>query len=840
MRNLIRLVVSIAFCAAVLSGTVLADAAPAASGVFVDKDGQSHAWRVNESHALIWDESPYLPVGFVFKSAYLQAQADENWQSDVKTLESLKAKGVTDILVRAGGPATSIPPEVWQKLIAYLDEQGFKYGIEIADGPKTRAAGFVISPRKYKLPNVTNGQMELSIPGVRGGFFITAEPNSGAILDGGVIRTSGDKAVLNVRVDKDLSPTLVVFPAKGISTDSGVMPDVWLGSDEYRDRLMDFLNSVKFGKGLRFLIDPFDGGMAPTGEMAAAIPDSPGFRIEFEGWLSLKYKTPEELFEAWGISRGNKAAYDVAARLLPLWWEGRGVSYVYDRASDQYLEADTNKSGMWRDILEFRDSSIQQYMNSVADALKRFGADVPVVFTADSYNRVFANSRSDGGFDGLSASIFSDSDEDTASAGQAYALTLEAGKTSWFIGTGVAGADTTNLPKAMSRLNEIGAKGFFISAPEGTALDTLAGLKSRLVQSADYSPEILYYPSGVLTGAHVKKLDYKTWWLPTLRNGELVQFGDNIFGYKLSGDMRIPAESAPPAAGSDKQTVSLVDGVCLWSNNGQAAVTIKLWGRQFAVSAANQSAAQYAPKKDLLTLRLSDMPVVIYGLSVEQLFPMEIARSEIDMLEKALAILTKTGAKAPLQIAAVGRAKNLLNGDYPLQAYNIAASNLNELAATFNSYIWMEGESSRDHSFDGTSALIGSSGAGYLKLDMPDDHPLKPYSAAYSFSAQVTGSYDLWIAAAPPGQSSASDLQFSIDGAEWQPVSVTNATELYAGSMTWFKAGSATLSSGAHTLTIQVVRPKAGEPYSAAIDVVLLARRPFTPRGPEKPSGIAP
>ena len=465
MRKTYRQALAVALVLLGLCPTVLAGVRATAKGSFVDSGGQRHDWRVSEANTLIWDNAPYLPAGVVFTSNYLSNQTDDTWQADVKELEDLKSKTITDVLVRAGGPATSAPATAWQKLVNYLDEQGFTYGIELDDGPERNASGYIVNPRRYKLPGLTeSGELKVDLSHALGGFFVTVDPSSGAAFDSGVLYVADNKAVLNVDVKKGPSPTLVIFPIKEMLSARGAAPDVWQGYDETRDRLIDLFGGIKFGSGLRFFMNPFRGGMAPVGEAAAMIPDCPGFRVEFEGWLSLKYEDLDSLIHAWGFTRRGATSFEVAARLIPLWWESVGVPLAYDRAADSFIEVDAPKSAMWQDILRFRDASLQGYMNAAADTLKRFAADVPVVFTPNAYHSIYANSLEDQGFDGLSVAVSGSPDSVTKAAGEGYALALDSAKTTWLIGVEEVNPDSTEPASGGPRLKELGAKGFFLSA----------------------------------------------------------------------------------------------------------------------------------------------------------------------------------------------------------------------------------------------------------------------------------------------------------------------------------------------------------------------------------------
>jgi len=152
------------------SGPGAADAKQFTKGVYLDSGGDAHDWYISDAQALVWDGTPYIPAGAAFAPSYFLSQTDASWQADVGALQALKGKGITDLLIRPAAPASSVPSDAWQKLIDYLDQEGFRYGIDLADGPRGRATGFVVCPRKYKYPKVNqSGVLELSLPALRAG-----------------------------------------------------------------------------------------------------------------------------------------------------------------------------------------------------------------------------------------------------------------------------------------------------------------------------------------------------------------------------------------------------------------------------------------------------------------------------------------------------------------------------------------------------------------------------------------------------------------------------------------------------------------------------------------------
>ncbi len=137
-----------------------------------------------------------------------------------------------------------------------------------------------------------------------------------------------------------------------------------------------------------------------TGEMAGFVPDSSGFRLGFEAYLTKKRVHEGAVNAAWGLME-NLPSIEVAARLVPLWSEGRGIPFAYDRATAHYYPIDASTTALWQDMIDYRDSSALEYMNTISDVLKRQVANVPVVFKASTYHRIYANPFGLGGFDGL-------------------------------------------------------------------------------------------------------------------------------------------------------------------------------------------------------------------------------------------------------------------------------------------------------------------------------------------------------------------------------------------------------------------------------------------------------
>src|SRR5579871_2504231 len=98
------------------------------TGIFSDREGGKHSWQITRSHTLMWDNAPYLPVGGTFSPHSLAIANDMAWQEDQQALTTLKAKGIHDLIITPSQPLPDIPPANLQRLVDYLETNGFRYG----------------------------------------------------------------------------------------------------------------------------------------------------------------------------------------------------------------------------------------------------------------------------------------------------------------------------------------------------------------------------------------------------------------------------------------------------------------------------------------------------------------------------------------------------------------------------------------------------------------------------------------------------------------------------------------------------------------------------------------
>lgn len=791
------------------------------SGTFTDASGGQHAWALNDAHSLLWDSDAYIPAGAVFVSKYLAPGAgDDAYHADVNALEMLKNGGVTDVILKSSAPITSSSPGALQKMIDFLDANGFAYGIEMDDGSQAPLQGYVISPNRYRLEGPSDKtSVTCAWPNVDSAMYVIVSKLDNSIkANGGAVVKDG-RATIYLPTPLKSSDVLIVYPRKTFA--AGTMGDLWSGYGEYRDRVLAFFKGIKFGRGMRFFIEPFTSKMDFTGEMLGFLPDSNGFRLGFEAYLTRKYKHEGGMNAAWGLNE-NLESIERAARLIPLWTAGRGVPYAYDKASAHLFSVNPAIAPqVWRDIVDYRDSSAQECMNSIADTLRKQVANVPVIFKGSTYHRIYANPFGMGGFDGLAAQAYGSGEAPVDRvAGPLYSLAEESGKSTWFIVAGTqASADgkssymgETAMSATLDSFREIGCKGFFIDnlAANPEQIGWLNAFKRKIAKPwTDFKPEVIYYPIDPQTGAYVRRLARDTWWLPTLRKGATNYIGDGVFAYSILGDGKS----------------------YIWSGSGARTVTLNA-GASGAPSVDFPTGVKLAMKKGgTFTINLDESPTVLRGISFNQVFPRETAEVQVSRLAAMIPVADKAGVEVKKVQGGIQSAINVLKNGQPYIAYGIAHDGLTELAKAMGSDLWIEGESSPASNFGSSVAAPGASGALALVLDTEEDAPLNPYSATFVFDCSSNSSYEIWLAGTPP--SDGSPASYTVDEGGWTPVSAAEGkVSAYAPGLAWYKLGVSNLFPGAHTLTIRVDgRRSQDNRYYFAIDALALSPRGFTPNG---------
>jgi hypothetical protein len=840
--------------------------------MFADSAGQKHAWEINAAHALFWDGKPYIPTGGTFAPKSFVSEGDAAWQSDVKALETLKSKGVRDVLLMPDKPLLEVNPQTFQRLTDWLDANDFRYGVGFGQGITLPLSGVVIRPAYYRYEDPESLTATWQVSDADTALTVVVDTNNDN-RPANVAATAVQNNVVTVSLESARGRSIaLLYPHKILTPKGqGTLPDVWSGFDSYRDRLLAWCAAVKWGKGLRFFHDPLAKQIGLIGETDFLLPDSTEFRLEFESYLLRIYPNVEELKRAWAMTDAKFRTHAELARLIPMWANANGLPFFYNPADRKtYRTLDGQQSRWWADFLQYRNESIQYYMNSLATLLKKNAADVPVVVTWTQTHPIFLNKEKTG-FDGLSIAVNNRGEALLSrTLGPAYSEAEQADRTMWCFASQIAGTGTP-LPKAETddkpasqdapsqkgayssrnalfghwdELRRIGLKGFFADGFQANGKNSsdwleapaqLDWLKEYAVKidsetnAARYAPPILFFPQMAPGPARVGLVPgtQNMYWLSAFAGGEALDYWPAYKGYTLRrGD----------AVSTVFTSLQGLRKTRLWTTNPKQVQAFTPDGQPVPVRIKD---------KVTVELMLDTTPVIIQAGN-QPLIPYEAAEDALTQLNalikeaQRLRLPAVDGDRAAFQRAMEAyRLKDVGT------AYAFARGTLENLILSVAPYIWIEGENPFEklHTFNEIASHVEASGGQYLRLNTPYDPPRFGYGARYQFNVPQDGQYTVWLAGSLPG-SGTSPIRWRVNNEpEMKPTSLTPQGEAYLnGYFGWIRLGTVSLKKGdQQSLSIYAIdRAALPADYIFSIDAICLTTQGFDPRGTQKPLPVDP
>jgi len=847
---------------------------PVASGAYKDSAGAVHHWNIESGHLLSWDGQPYLPVGGVFEPHYwTEGQNDANWSADVAALSTLKQHHVQDVILYNSHGFMHAPAAAVQRVIDYLEQNGFRYGIEVGETPKDPLTGYVIKPNVYRaVPSGDSSAIKFDqINGISSALFVIASKTDDDAVTVGEAVVDETSALVPVPATGSMDSVVLLYPQQVFAPASteGHLPDLWQGYDDYRDKLLAFFSHIHLCKGFRFFIDPFNDRLGMGGDIPNLVPSSEGFHLAFEAWLQKKYKTADDLNRAWGIKQRDLPDFATAARCLPLWGGLRGVASVYDpvkSVSYGVLNKPTIQSRYWQDVDDFKTTSVRGYMNGIADVLKSAVADVPVVFKAASPDKIFVNDRTVGGFDGLGIEAFGHGVQlETKCAAPVFAMAEESSTNGWLIASDTAASlSTSDSSKAAvgygskaemvddwNDLAESGARGVFTYALQRLPVDNyksmnvaavpdqLGWMTSFAVDFARSSGEassaipVLWYPRwAVRENPGIRRLSDGVWWLPSFRGGQVVPLGSKLRAYALDD----PNGAIPTYV--------------LWSPHSQLTQVNFTFGKNThpIIQDPLGNPIKVKIKGGVYTVPVSDQPILV-ARAPKLPLPLELVTDAEKQADDLVAMADKR--KIPIQqykdeFYYAKNSPGLADEDIQLK-FTRYLRLIDALTDFLRPFAWIEGENPARNSFDSLVPNADASNGAYLSLDNPKDPPAldsggRGYSATYNFTVNAPGRYAIWLAGSRLDNGTASTFTYAVDDGPAELVQDAPAEGTPYGGFAWSDIGEVTLDHpGKHSITVVVNgRRRSDSHYTLAIDTICVTSVMFTPDGTTPPAIDAP
>jgi hypothetical protein len=852
------------------------------SGTFLDSSGAEHSWHVNPQHTLIWGGQPWIPAGGLVQSRYLTGpQSEENWKADQADLQTLKQHGIRSLVLVTSSeldPITDLPPADLQRVLDYLDRQGFQYGLALSSFPRDPVEATIVNPAIYRVASPQPGSVNYfsNISGLVGATYYLVSETDGSISSTGPAKVNDNQTASVTLPPGQGGPgtVLLLYPKRIFLPDSiegAHLPDIWSQTDSYRDSLLLYFSKIKFGSGLRFFLDPAVAELGYYGSAAAgAIPDGAGYRLQFQMWLENRYnKSLPQLNTAWGVRNQDIFDFAAASRCFPLWYQSKGVQRLVDPVSNKSFETIADRSQFWADVQQFRSDSMRSMMDELASALKNGVADVPVIYRWTRPSKMYVDNDVDEGYDGLMVTSGEHADALARdAAGWALSEAEQSSRSTWLLGelsplqagTSPGYVDKMALLTDGRVLQALAIKGYFIDSfrklPESDGSSTSllnapaeqldwvhaddANFSIQATPLASFVPTILFYPIDLnLPSTGVRQFDDGTWWLPSYHTGLSIDIGPGLKCYSLD----------QPGLGK-----SLV----LWSPGG-TVTTAQFKLPKNSPMTANNPQGQVVTvqvKKDVFTVPTSKTPLIIRGVST---LPLIANATALEMLEAQRLINEGVSDHIPMDAddQQLYYIKNEVLGDGSVSqqrnAYALLVGLVGNMQRELDPNAWVEGEAASQQSFGTVVESSSASGGAFLWQDT-DRAPVtstSPYEATYTLYVGAPGDYTVWASLAPdaPGTGSASPLAYSLDTGTQYDVSQPDssgstygnlldaATTIHTGGFRWYRLGALTMTPGPHNLNFVLTGPApVTHRYTLGIDAICLSRGSFVPNGAQKPT----
>jgi len=458
-------------------------AKPLGRGVFTDHNGIPHRWHISRKGVMFWDGKPYIPVGGMYLSTFFggynptdAASNERHWRNDIEKLTMLRNAGITDIYLNPCVGWEERPLWVWQRIADLFDQMGFNYGVQVTQ-ETVPLTGYLVSTEQYTVAAPESGTYGVDLISAFVIKFDTRlrvmcavfEADTGRLIRTGRASVRAINGGVRAEADVVLAPgqrALVHFIPQ-IAFD-GDMHDYWAGVNaHYFQKLDRFFDGLKLGQGFRLFIDPLDNEQSFR-EAGNLLPDSDAFRSALAQRLKSDYRSPSALATRWALDPAV-TSFEEAARLVPV---GRASDtsddgWAADFGTGRHYHVNMKTSRMWYDIVRFRDWSVRDYNNLVADRIKAHH-DAPIVQKLTDLDGT-TNDRTSGGFDGVGMEAYgSDGELVRGCGGGVYSRSRQAARTIWELvtETGLA-QDYVGYPDPLRLFSElgsmvgIGAKGTF-------------------------------------------------------------------------------------------------------------------------------------------------------------------------------------------------------------------------------------------------------------------------------------------------------------------------------------------------------------------------------------------
>lgn len=430
---------------------------PLSFGVFkATKSGNYQLWYVDQTHTLIWNGEPYIPMGGMYVSPYvLNMNSEDAYKHEIEILDRLKEKGVKHFYINSNRKVNDTPAWFMEHYYQLLEERGFIYGLQdsaadygdefyemravdaqvVGEG---KGSGRVVVEASGRAQTSTGNIVDAS------NLWVAVNTETGEVVDSGlgkseVVDSTAMRHFADVKAPADVSYKVYFNPwVKTTSSFSYLNP--FVAREQREQDFHNFYSKMETYDGLRNFIDPIknEWGFHNYAEPRRLTgPNCDEFYVE---WLKEKYSSIEELNESWKMLDPIES-FTIASRIVPVYTADAApefyISYCVDRETGKSYRTNARQGILWDDYITFRDWKTGELNSEAADIASQYSnADVPVIVKhisiIEDYN---VNHHTDSGIDGIGGEIYGSYDMATAKRTYPYSEVEQSAKTQWFLMT---------------------------------------------------------------------------------------------------------------------------------------------------------------------------------------------------------------------------------------------------------------------------------------------------------------------------------------------------------------------------------------------------------------------
>jgi hypothetical protein len=747
-------------------------------------------WSITPSRALDWGGKAYTPVGY-------------RMPADSDSIARAQAAGIKDLVLDYSLSADIGP------VLKQADSSGIRYLLALSD-PAPTAPAFLVDPAGYRIDKIS-AKADISVPikDARSVFYLILNASDYSIVSKGWSDVVSGSARLTLSLPASESGYVALLYPRLIQSQ---LPDYWELLDLRRDAMLAKLSKAGVGPGLRGVINPFGNAESWTQPEANLIPDSAMFRLEFQAYLQEKYKTVPQLELAWKLTRRDLDNFGIAARLVPLFGENRGVEAFFDPESSDVVYASRFQNAYWSDVRTVIATAAFRRTGRIAKAIRQV-ADVPVIYEWKDWSAVqYRETPSGDGIGMIAEGTGMNPLERYAAPTAATALAWNARR--WLVATDIMGPfeDEKQLRDVITQTIGLGSKAWFIRYRNGIEnkwVATLAAEAEASPATAAEIPQAFFYPLNARYPANTMILPGNVWWLPVPVAGDRLNLGPNYEGYKLKAPFG--------------------EFTALWRTDAPTKVKLR-FSDPSVVSIRSYDGTPVDMKlvKEGIELIVDTLPIIITGT---QEIPAPI--DAIDLLRADFRALMREAQSKGVNTGSTQFAfDDAFRGmeRSPGAAFTKMMDAYDELTLKVAPFSWIEGESSYETNFGEVVQDPAASNKRALSLNTTMKAPTGGYYAKYKFqSLPEMEVAEVWISASVP-ESLRPIAKISVGDVALAKLS---DPQYSGGDFAWYNLGKVTLRNGQYVLNVIV--PADAPEYRMKIDSVLITPIPFKPNGPRIP-----